>query len=778
MPDPVVEFASRRLALIRELDDRPSGLEWCERHTRLTDSLVSMIVPADAPVAVIATGGYGRRELAPFSDVDLTVVPVGDASPRLDDIVRDLFRNLHDAFVQFGLPLGYAFRLVADAPGLDAATRTGLLDMRFVAGDPAPVRPLAEALRETFSAGDFALAKIEERVRARARTNDTPLAAEPHLKEGAGGLRDFHAANWLRTTLGERTVPPTPAYDQILLARNLLHRVSERYQDVLSRSRLAGIAKLLHRSTDEVASEFAQARLNLDREYRAAIQRLSEARFELGDNVYAIKGEIRVAPGADAGKAALAIGIGVRLGLSVSDFPSQIASAEAGPEALSAIADGERTIRAIDEAGVLDLLIPELASLRTRMPQDPVHAYTVFEHTIRAVREIDRLEADTPLGRIKDQLPDRGRLVLATLLHDIGKVAGDEGHADLGAEMSRQIVERWRLADSVAADVVWLVRNHLEMARFVRMRDLDRSDTIDEFAQIAGTPERLALLTLLTFADVKAVGPNVWTPAMDTFLRQLYDRTLARLQVDVPLESDLEGYRRRLVRRLNDGPGSPEQMEAFVASLPAHYLAGTPPELIRLHQEYAARAAEGRPTVEAFVRPDLSGTELTVVCADQPGLLSKLLGVLYAHDLSILTIRASTTSSQPPIALDTFVAAYGGQPVPEATLRSVSKSLKSVVSQEKTVDEILRTFGKDPERQQSLFRWNYVPGFPGVLEVRAPKGRGMPYRMARKLAELGWNIVSARVGQWAGTAAAAFYLVGPTGVELRSEEVEAALTSS
>jgi [protein-PII] uridylyltransferase len=774
----VEELTARRQAWLENLDRHAEGLAWCESHTRLADLVVETVVAPDTPVAVIATGGYGRRELSPFSDIDVTIVPVDEGMPGLDTLVRKLYRDLHDAFVHFGLPLGYSFRLVSDAPGLDAKTRTGLLDMRFVAGDPRPFRPLAVALSESFAAGDFALAKIHERRHAISITNDTPLVVEPDLKEGSGGLRDFQAANWLRLAVGERPLPPGAAYDAVLRARNLLHRVSGRNQDRLSRSRLVQSAELAGETPEAYSEELTSARCILANEYVRTLERLREARFELSPGVFAARGEIRILPGTDAGIASLGVSIGIQLGLSVGDFPTAPLESVAGPEALRALASGEPTIRALDVAGLLERLLPELTRLRSKLPEDAVHVYTVMEHTLRAVAEIDNLPQEGFLGNLLGTIPDRGKLVLAILMHDIGKVAGDENHAELGAEMSEKIGHRWRLGEGLISDLAWLVREHLTMVRFVRVRDLDRPETIDEFAEIVGTPERLAMLTLVTYADIRAVAPDVFTPALATFLRQLYERTMARLEAErPPLDGDLDTTRRRLVSRLKKTPADAGATSQFVQSMPADYLAGTPTELIALHVEYAARAAEGEPTVETHPRPDLAGTELTVVCRDSPGLLSRLLAVLYANNVGILSIRARTASSSPPVVLDSIIGSFGGGPIPTTTLRAISEGLRKVANGEVDADDLLRAKGLDPDRRQGFLRWNYVPGNPGILEVRAPKGRGMPFRVSRLLASFGWNVVSARIGQWAGNAAAAFYVLGPDNAPISPEEVAAAFAS-
>jgi [protein-PII] uridylyltransferase len=167
---------------------------------------------------------------------------------------------------------------------------------------------------------------------------------------------------------------------------------------------------------------------------------------------------------------------------------------------------------------------------------------------------------------------------------------------------------------------------------------------------------------------------------------------------------------------------------------------------------------------------------MTVCTLDSPGLLSRLLGVVYAFDLSVGSIRACTTMTSPAVALDVFTVNFGGRPVPQATAQQLNAAVRDVVTGERTVEELLTRRGKDPNRNQRYFQYTYHLGAPGILEVRADRGRGMPYRFSRLIAEEGWNIVSARVGQWAGSAAAAFYVLGPGGRALDREEVNDAMS--
>jgi len=774
------QIAEHREAHFRKLLEKPSGLVWCAYHTDLADEIVRLLhedlttaIPNLAPIALIATGGYGRREMSPHSDIDITVVPTEEAAPEHDQAIRRLFQDLHWAFCTvLRMDVGYAYRLISDAPGLDAKTRTGLMDMRPVAGSYEVAQQLDAALHETFSAGEFILSKISERQQMFAKYHDTPYVVEPHLKEGAGGLRCFHSSNWIRNSIGEQPARPGKAFDSIVRYRNLLHLCAGKQQDFFSRQRQAQIADQLQRDVQEMTSEVVDCLGEVHAYYRRATEKLHEGRFRLGPNVLAVQGEVRIVGKADAGETAVGIAVATQLGLRVSDLLLPPSEKIHGPAAVYAFSTGESTIRNLDRCGLLQQLLPELTACRSLIPDDTVHTYTVFEHSLQVVRMLDSLQPGTFLGDLMGSINDTEPLYLAALMHDVGKIDRERPHSETGAEMACELCRRWNLADGVAEMVTWLVAEHLTMSRFIRVRDLANPATIHEFASIVRDLDRLNLLTLLTWADVCAVGPGAWTPAQDTFLRELHIRTVGYLQSESPSSPDPTLYRQRLLRQLKSQQIDQEQVQHFVESLPPYYLTSTPPDLIRLHLEFANRAIGGTPSVELFNRNDLSATEITVCTKDAPRLLTRLLGVLYAYDLSVAGIRAVTTAAIVPIALDVFTVSFGGRPVPSATAKQVTAALLDVVEGRQSVEKILESRGKDPGRVQRVYSYTYVEGAPGIIEIRAPRGRGMPYRFSRLIADQGWNIVSARVGQWAGNAAAAFYILGANGEMLSRAEIE------
>lgn len=772
----ISELGERRLRLIDRLLALPEGLAWCEEHTSLVDAVVVAVADelgtALRQVAIVAVGGYGRRELSPYSDVDLTLIPSDENAPVLDEAVRAFFRDLHHALgTILRLEVGYAYRLISDAPGLDAKTRTGLMDARLIAGAPGLLRALQDGLEESLAPGEFILEKVEERGRMLAKTNDTPLVVEPHLKEGAGGLRCFHCSNWIRVAIGERESRPDASYDAVVRMRNLLHATTGKRADELTRSRQAPIAEALNTDPMAMMGRHAEHAVAVHARYIGSLETIREARFRLSRGCLAIAGEARWLAGADLGDAAVGVAVATRLGLRVSDLSPASSGEVNGASAAFALTQGERTIRNIDRAGLLDPLLPELAACRTAMPQDTIHEFTVFEHSIRVVRAVERLPSDSFLGRLRDGLHDAEALYLAALLHDVAKPISEPDHAELGSVVARRIAESWGLSPRIAEAVEWLVAHHLVVSHTMRFRDPAEPATARELADLAGELDRLNMLCLLTYADVSAIGTDIWTPSQQILLEELHGRAAALL---TDAESPSPGvHRARLRRELSAAPASPAEIEDFVSGLPAHYLNSMSFDQVRLHMAMVQRARQGEPILDLTSRPEIGASDLTVCCRDTPGLLNQILGAVYAHDLRVQSIRACTTGDS--IAVDAFSINLNGRPVPAATASELLTSLGRILSRETTVEEVLHAHGKDPNLDQRVLSYRYIEGTPGILEVRAPRARGLPYRLARLVAQRGWNIHSARLGQWADNASAALYLTKGDGSELYGAEVESAM---
>jgi [protein-PII] uridylyltransferase len=596
---------------------------------------------------------------------------------------------------------------------------------------------------------------------------------EPDLKLGAGGLRCTHTANWIRAALGEPEIEPSAAYEAILRSRNLLHVVSKRANDRFTRARQAEVADLANRSMMEWISELCESLDANHRDYLATLRWLRSRRFALGSHLYLDSGTLFADGNPTLLDAASAVAIAVELGMDSHSIANVNTDDPKGGPLVQILAQGEPVNRALDRTGLLAAMLPELDRCRYLMPSDASHSYTVFEHTFRVVRNLDA-PPEGFLSEIKASLGSPATLYLAALLHDTGKAVPGERHSIAGERLARDVAQRWNLDDAIAQDVAWLVREHLTMAHMIRLRDVYHQATAYEFAEVVRSLDRLQMLTLLTWADIAAVNAEAWTAVQDELLKELYERTRWVLESDASDLPDPDQFRRRL-RAAAEPDDDSEALAAFVDSLPGHYLLSNDSATIYSHYRSYRKALEGEPSISLMAKSEIGASELTVCCPDVPGLLHRILGTLYAHDLSLHGLRACTTQSQPAIAIDVFTVGFAGRPIPQATAARLIQNLMGILNNHRTVEDVLREHGKDPARRQEDFRWQFVPGEPAIIEFTAPRGRGMPYRLSHAIALQGWNVLAARVGQWAGKGTASFYVEGRGGQPLTAHDVEQAL---
>ncbi len=602
--------SNRREELLLRLRSNPQGFEWCQQHSQLADDIWRDIhremvkkFPECSPIAIVATGGYGRQELSPGSDIDVSLVPLKEEKG-LEEALRWVFRAADQVIRSgLGLRLSYTYRLPADIPGLDPVTISNLLDLRLIAGSPEPSRRLEEVLVENLPDAEFILQKLEERQRDMANSNETPFVVEPNLKLGAGGLRCFHTSNWIGIALGERNRHMNPQVDKILTARNLLHLVSSRQQDVLNRARREEIAEILGTEPNDFGSQLADSLSANHSDYLAGLRRIHENRFDIGKIAKSVRGELRIDNGSPADQAGIAVDIATRLGLIIPENISAITE-ESSPEALTALTC-EETIRNLHKSGVLNRLIPPLAACTSLMPGDASHKYTVYEHTLQAVRLWDRIDTHPSLGEIRYQIKESDCMMLAILLHDVGKAVTGRPHSESGEEIAAHLCRTWKLDFGRADLVTWLVKEHLTMSKFIRMRDVMHPDTANEFASIVQDEQRLAMLTILTYCDVNAVNSELWTPMQEQFLLELYSRTLSIVKSSSIEIHDESFVKRRMLRHLKNSEFPESELAKFLDSLPTHYLLSTDSDSAAIHFEYAKQAHSGQITVSFDDQPQL-----------------------------------------------------------------------------------------------------------------------------------------------------------------------------
>ena len=695
-------------------------------------------------MALVAVGGYGRKELLPRSDLDVLLLHSGR-----DDIAGIADRIWYPVW-DSGAELDHAVRTVPQARRVaraDLKVALGLLSARHVAGDPDLTERLrAGALEDWRSAAPARLAELHAAHDERARTSgELAFLLEPDLKEARGGLRDVHAiqavaAAWVAPAPGPKV---RTAYEQILDARHALHEVTGRRldrlvleeQDEVARAlglldgdvllrMLAGAARTVAYAVDHA---FRQA----DRVRGRRLRRRRTERRPLADGVVEQDGEVVLARAADPASdptlvlraAAAAAQAGLPLAPRTLDrltecpplpvpWPaaardSLLALLGAGPAAVS-------VWEALDTEGLVTALIPDWERVRNRPQRNPLHTFTVDRHLAEAAAHAAALTREVAR-------PDL--LLLAALLHDIGKGwPGD--HSVTGEVVARDVGRRLGLATPDIELVAAAVRLHLLLPMVATRRDLDDPVTVKQVATAVRSRVLLELLQALAISDGLATGPAAWNDWKATLVADLVRRVAAVL----------------------DGEPMP----------------GPAP----LRDDQLALAADGAPA--ATVR----GSEVTVVAPDRPGLLWRAAGVLASHRL---TVRSANATSVDNIAVTVFdVEPEYGDP-PDATL--VAADLRRMLQGRLDVEDRLdrraravRPHGASvPAPKVTLV--DDASDTATVVEVRAHDAPGLLWRVGRALGDCGLDVRAARVETLGAEVVDVFYVTDSDGKPLATDDL-------
>lgn len=823
----------------------PSGVQMARRFSDLTDAVIGRLfelacerigeAPAGVPLCIVATGGYGRRELCPYSDIDITFIPLRDGEARTDQVVRYMFQALMDIGMnRVGLEVGYAYRLLEDCGNLDLLTISGLLDARLIVGSERLFIQFEDAFWSNFNATDFIFTKLEERSRALAKHGMVPYQVEPNLKEGPGGLRDFQTMVWLlqarhhlpaARVRGERVFHVLQqemhlteedckqlalAKEHLFQIRNALHALSGAERDVLVVTRQEEVAQALGYGREPASTEtfMAQTYTHLATMRRFAsftFRRVEHSRLILGIGLdckhrqIVPANEALIADDLDwilwifelAQKYQLEIGealepIIIELLRSKPEVPADRSIRQVFTRLLSATGKVYPILQKMADLGVLGWLLPEFGMLMNLIPYDPAHEYTVGQHTLYVIKHIEALlephpayeELFTEMRRLLLELPHPEWLMLAALLHDCGKAVPSVPHSESGESIARAICKRLEWDEEATEAVCFLVRNHLLMAETSRLRDLDREQTIADFVRVVDDVDRLNMLYLLTYADTRAVGEGVWTPVKGHFLRTLWLRALDALYAREEVEDEetvVARAQRALLRDTSFHTLPAELVQEHIQAMPTSYLLNQPVQRIAAHIEFVQRVRAGEIVIAFEDEPTATYSELTVCTYDdpQPGLLSKIALALFCAGVTVHAAQVLTrVTAGERIAIDTLWVDYRGRHLLPGKRKEVTELLKKVIRGEPLAL---------PTAQQA--KGMYVRGVSKnaeeeivLIEIAGEEQIGALYWPSAALAHLGWNIQSARISAWQGEARAVFYVQIPQ--NLSEIEIERRLNAA
>lgn len=730
-------------------------------------------ITPDSGLAVVAVGGLGRREMLPYSDLDLVLL-YDDVDPkRVAEVADQLWYPLWDAHIKLDhsvRTVPQALRVAAD----DLTAALGMLEARHIVGDEGLSTLLISGVRRDWRAGirsrfDGLIEQAETRWR---RSGEIAHRAEPDLKNGRGGLRDIQLLDALAIAQLTDAVPGLgpdvpggglrQAHRRLLDVRTELHRVAGRARDQLRAQdadeigaalrigdrfdlarTLSDAARTVSYSTDV---GLRTAGNSLPRRGLARLRRMP-VRRPLDEGVVEHAGEVVLArdarPQRDPGLILRVAAASAQTGLPMSattlnrlseDAPElrEPWPKEALNDLLVLLGSGRNAvdaIEALDRTGLWGRLFPEWGVVRDLPPRDAIHTWTVDRHLVEAVVKASALA--TRVAR-----PDL--LLLGALLHDLGK-GRPEDHSVVGAELATQIGKRLGLWPSDVRTLSALVRHHLLLPDTATRRDLDDPDTVLLVVKaLDGDAQLLELLHALAEADSLATGPGVWSDWKASLIAELVRRCKLSMAGEELPEPD-----------------------------------PIPAELI-------AKAEGGGVYVELRPGEGRYHHIVTVVAPDTPGLLSDAAGVLAVHSLRVLSASLNGAGKS---AIDTFVVAprFGDPPDPGLLRQELIRAINGDLN---LADVLARKEREAGGTQRSQYaqakprvKWSET-GEPGrvLLELRAEDRIGLLSRLAGAFAGVGTNVRWAKVVTMGAAVVDAFCLdLGSGDSPERRAEIEAAI---
>jgi [protein-PII] uridylyltransferase len=758
----------------RPFDARPATRAWCW----LTDCMVLAALdlatvrmhplanPTESErIAVCAVGGYGRGEMAPFSDVDLLFLTPYKITPWAESVIESMLYILWD----LRLKVGHASRTVRDCLRLgaqDFTIRTALLENRFLGGDADLAARLDARLRDELFTGterEFTEAKLAERDSRHEKQGERYMV-EPNVKEGKGGLRDLQSLFWISKYIhhvrdvGELVALGTftaEEFGTFIRAENFLwavrchlHLIAGRANDQLTfdmQVEVAGRMGYADRGGRRGVEIFMQdyfrhatavgdlTRIFLTKLEAAQqkseplLQRLLKRRKKLRPGYKEVNGRLAIADEADflsdplnllrLFEEGLRTGLLIHpeamlfvtshLGLIDEGFRNDARAQKLFLDLLLKHGNPERALRRMNELGVLSAFLPEFEPVRAMMQFNMYHHYTVDEHIIQCISHLARIER----RELIEELPvsssilkegiNRRVLYVALLLHDIGK-GRDEDHSILGARIARKVGPRLGLRPREVESVEWLVRHHLLMSDTAQKRDIADPRTVRDFAKAVQSRERLDLLLLLTVCDIRGVGPGTWNNWKASLLRALYRQTRR------VLEDGMEA-----ITREQRGADAKRNLREALADWDArdlktetarHYAPYWQGLHVTAHVVFARLLRDldaDDIAIDLAIDADRDATRACFALADHPGIFSRLAGALALVGANVVDAR--TYTSKDGFATAVFwIQDADGRPFEESRLTRLRQMIQKTLRGEVVPRDAIRPRDKLRKRERAF----------------------------------------------------------------------------
>ena len=813
-----------------------NAYKFCVNYSMLIEEYIFKLTGGKIDNMVIASSGsFSRRELSPFSDIDIMIIlPTFTGN---EEKVQKYITALWDAGIEASHTVR-EFSDIERFLTEDLHAFTQLFETRFLVGDKNVYLDWEKNLLANISPGqkEKLLYEYFEDVKARHKKyGDSPKVLEPNIKYSAGGLRDFHTIGWIfsllnniyQTTQEETThseylldqfrvdnfINPRAinrlreSYEFILKTRNLLHLLDNQKNDRLEFSSQEKIAEFLGYKGNEwidfMKKYFYSASI-LNRFCKTMIKKyLDEITSPISehltielDNDFSVRGKIIFLNNDDI---ELELSDLLRAyyyrGLHDARFEEKLRTliiervieleGSYTPERESSVFFREIlklprnvgvTLAAMNEVGLLSAFMPEFKELVGFFQPGVYHCYTADEHTLVAMNNLEKLEDDKgQLGKIYKAVRNKDVLFLSVLFHDIAKPISVSGHEIIGSEIACSIMERLGYEHQDIVTVQFLVRHHLTMEQIAFRRNLNDASTLNAFKAVIKKANDLDLLYLLTYADLSAVNPQVWTQWKSDLLYELYSKTKTMVLERISGEDLLSASSAEIIEKTLETEDK-HVIDHLKSINDIGYLQQFSQEEINAHVDEIEKGSD----VSVFFKEESGYTNITVITQDSHSLMSRLCGALAINDLNIYDARIFTRIDG--IIIDNFNVTdfrSNGATDPERYDKIRNDLIAAVNNKLQIGNEFNRVRSKWWRIESKLFKRagkikivfekheKYT-----IIDVYSPDRLGLLYQVTKKMNELGLSIYLAKIATKSDDVVDSFYTLDRNGNKVSPNEYE------
>jgi [protein-PII] uridylyltransferase len=853
-----------------------SGQKVCRARTAMVDVVIENLFLAaldrytteqgrlPCKMAVLATGGYGRAELNPHSDIDILFLYPERISnkQRFASFQEILTEEILYPLWDLGWKVGHASRNtreVLQEARAEIQSKNAILESRLICGS----EPLYQQMRARFmkyvqteNPSDYIKQRLIDEKARHGKAGNTVYLQEPDVKNGVGGLRDYQNILWMahlkfgyvnfeeiqkaRLLRRDERVAMDNAYDFLLRTRTELHLQNRRPTDQLQLEQQPQIAEGLNYPQVDIferveafmmdyykaartiyhTSELLKERLALSANNPNQVGRrltFGEALrahqkggrkkldgFILRDRIFSAESRkvftespvrlIRIFRYLQQYGARMDPDLKYLVSRSILLIDASLIRDPAAAKSFCSILQSAGEVYPILEQmhnlGVLGRYLPEFGQLTCRVQHEYYHRYTADVHVLLTIKHLDRVfqkvdAVNAAYEKALRQNDDPLLLYLILLLHDIGKAEGVKGHDTAGARIARPILDRFGVDTQKQEQILFIIRNHLEMARIWQRFDLDDPETSAAFAEKMEDPQKLRFLFVHTYCDARGTAPTLWNGYKDAMHRQLFLGTLEAFEgkdvVQQKRKERIAMLHEQILSHLPEGL-SVEEMQAHFSLLPERYFINTHVEEIALHLRMThalmekIHSAESvgslMPVIDWRDDPDLNLTVVNVVTWDRAGLFYKLAGALTLAGVNILSTKAISRTDH--ISIDTFyIMDSGGGMVGDKKASGIFlEHLREALVEGRRLQADIDKMEAAADKRNELKNRDLLPApFPPrvdvyhelslkrtIIEVQAGDRLGLLYRLARLIYSKGFDITFARIATERGVAMDTFYI--------------------